>query len=385
MDGGGLFFRDTWVEVDLDCIAENVKQTRKLLPKDVAIIAVVKANGYGHGAVQVAKTALEAGASYLAVAFMDEALAIRNEGIDAPILVLGATRTEDINIAAENQITLTVFQEEWLKRAQEQLKENVKITLHLKIDTGMGRIGIKSRSNLEAIEKLAADDPRIDLEGVFTHFATADETDLSYYYMQLNRFNEMISAFKNKPTMIHASNSAAALRNAGSYFSGIRLGISMYGLSPSLEMANNLPFPLCEAFSLRTEIIHVKKLMPGEKVSYGGTYKAENEEWIGTLPIGYADGWIRKLQGQEILINGMRAPIVGRICMDQCMVKLPNKVETGTVVTLIGKDGQEMISVNEIAKKLETINYEITCMISNRVPRLYKKSGVTVAIGNAIL
>lgn len=385
MDGEGLFFRDTWAEVDLDCIAKNVSLTKSLLPKDVAIIAVVKANGYGHGALQTAKTALSAGASYLAVAFMDEALALRHKGIDAPILVLGATRSEDINTAVENDITLTIFQKEWLIEAKRQLKKDARITLHLKIDTGMGRIGIREKSELEAIERLVSEDPRIDLEGVFTHFATADETDLSYYQEQLKRFNEMITVFKNRPRMIHASNSAATLRKAGANFNGIRLGISMYGLTPSLEIEGELPFPLCEAFSLRTKIIHVKKLMPGEKVSYGGTYEAKEEEWIGTLPIGYADGWIRKLQDQEVLVNGMRAPIVGRICMDQCMVKLPNKVEIGTIVTLIGKDGGGRISANEIANKLETINYEITCMISNRVPRIYKKAGETVAIGNAIL
>lgn len=385
MDGEGLFFRDTWAEVDLDCIANNVRKTKNLLPKDVAVIAVVKANGYGHGAVQTAKTALSAGASYLAVAFMDEALALRHKGIDAPILVLGATRSEDVNIAAENHITLTVFQKEWLIQAKEQLKKDARITLHLKIDTGMGRIGVRDKSELEAIEKMITEDLRFDLEGVFTHFATADETDLSYYQKQLDGFKDMITAFKNKPRMIHASNSAAALRKAGANFNGIRLGISMYGLTPSLEIEGELPFPLCEAFSLRTKIIHVKKLMPGDKVSYGGTYEAKEEEWIGTLPIGYADGWIRKLQNQEVLVNGMRAPIVGRICMDQCMVKLPNKVETGTVVTLIGKDGRERISVNEIANKLETINYEVTCMISNRVPRIYKQAGETIAVGNPIL
>lgn len=385
MDGEGLFFRDTWAEVDLDCISENVRQTRKLLPDDVAIIVVVKANAYGHGAVEVAKTALANGASCLAVAFMDEALAIRRKGIDAPILVLGATRAEDINVAAENNFILTVFQEDWLKQARKHLKKDARITLHLKIDTGMGRIGIKDRTELEAIENLAAEDPRFDLAGAFTHFATADETDLSYFHKQLSHFKEMLSAFKNKPRMIHASNSAAALRKTGADFNGIRLGISMYGLTPSMEIEKDIPFPLHEAFSLRTKIIHVKKLMPGEKVSYGGTYEAQEEEWIGTLPIGYADGWIRKLQGQEVLINGMRAPIVGRICMDQCMVKLPGKMEPGTTVTLIGRDGGDMISVNEIARKLETINYEVTCMISNRVPRMYKRAGQTIAIGNAIL
>ena len=252
------------------------------MPEDVEIIAVVKANAYGHGAEQVAKTALSSGASALAVAFMDEGLALRKKGIDAPILVLGASRAEDVNIAAEHDLTLTVFQEEWLKEAIKHLKDaNIS---HLKIDTGMGRIGIRDRSELEAIEEMAAADPRLDLAGAFTHFATADEADLSYFHQQLQRFKEMLSLFKNKPRMIHASNSAATLRKAGADFNGIRLGISMYGLAPSVEMEKELPFPLHEAFSLRTKIVQVKKMKPGERISYGGTYRTEGKNGSQPFP-----------------------------------------------------------------------------------------------------
>jgi alanine racemase len=380
-----MFYRDTWVEIDLDNIAENVRQTKKLLPENVQMIAVVKANGYGHGDVQVAETALAEGASYLAVAFLDEALALREKGITAPILVLGASRPEDVNIASKNQITLTVFQEEWLQKAKGFLDKDLNITVHLKIDSGMGRIGVRSREELRAVESLIKEDNRFQLEGAFTHFATADEMDRSYFQQQLDRFNEMLSFLTSKPKLIHASNSAATLRKLSPFFNGIRLGISMYGLTPSLEIEKELPFPLKEAFTLRTKVIHVKKLHPGDKVSYGATYEASEEEWIGTLPIGYADGWIRRLQGQEVLVDGMRTPIVGRICMDQCMIRLPYKVEVGTIVTLIGKDGSEGISINEIASKLDTINYEIPCIISNRVPRVYKKSGETVAMKNLLL
>jgi alanine racemase len=159
----------------------------------------------------------------------------------------------------------------------------------------------------------------------------------------------------------------------------------MYGLTPSIEMEKEIPFPLKEAFSLRSRLVHVKKLEKGEKISYGATYESEGEEWIGTIPIGYADGWIRKLRGQEVLVDGMRSPIVGRICMDQCMIRLPYYVPVGTTVTLIGAQKGQFLSVNEIAAKLETINYEVPCIIANRIPRLYKQGGQTVDLKNALL
>lgn len=385
MENQEQFFRDTWVEVDLDGIKENVQQMKAMLPSDVEMIAVVKANGYGHGDVQVARTALEGGATRLAVAFLDEAIALRKKGIDVPILVLGATPSQYVKVAAQFQITLTVFQEQWVHEVKDLLQEDETITVHLKLDTGMGRIGIRDKAALQMIEALIKEDDRIYLEGVFTHFATADSLDLSYYQQQLKRFEEMLEAFHDKPKMIHASNSAASLRGKSTFFNGIRYGIAMYGLSPSPEIKEELPFPLKESFTLRTKLVHVKKINPGERVSYGGTYEAEEEEWIGTLPIGYADGWIRKLQGQEVLINGMRVPIVGRICMDQCMIKLPSELPVGTVVTLIGGEQDEYISIDEIAEKLETINYEVPCLISTRVPRVYVKSGKQVDVKNTVL
>lgn len=379
------FYRDTWVEVDLDCISENVAEVKNLLPKDVAIFAVVKANAYGHGDDQVAKTALAAGAVYLAVAFMDEAIALRNKGITAPILVLGATRPQDVKVASEFNITLTVFQEEWLHEAEKYLPQKAKLLVHIKVDTGMGRIGVRSSEELKAIEEVLSHDERFFLEGIFTHFATADELDNSYFEQQLSRFEKIISVLKKQPKYIHSSNSAAAIRFPKAYFNAVRLGIAMYGLTPSPEMEKEIPFPLKEAFSLKAKLVHVKKLPKGEKVSYGATYESGDEEWIGTIPIGYADGWIRKLQGQEVLVNGKRSPIVGRICMDQCMIRLPEQVPLGTTVTLIGSQVDDMISVNEIAAKLETINYEVTCMIAKRVPRLYKQGGEIVELKNYLL
>lgn len=385
MEEQGYFYRDTWAEVDLDYITENVTSVRKHLPQDVTIIAVVKANAYGHGDVQVAQTALEAGASYLAVAFMDEAIALRNKGIKAPILVLGASRPEDVEVAAKFAITLTVFQKEWVQEAGKHLADDQSISVHIKLDTGMGRIGIRNAEELLSIQQLIAEDERFQLEGVYTHFATADELDQTYFQQQLELFEKMIAALPERPKYIHSSNSAAALRFPKAYFNAVRIGIAMYGLTPSLEMEPEIPFALKEAFSLHSRLVHVKKLEKGDKVSYGATYESEEEEWIGTIPIGYADGWIRKLQGQEVLVAGERSPIVGRICMDQCMIRLPRYVPIGTTVTLIGTQENQFISVNEVAKKLETINYEVPCIIANRVPRLYKKNGKVVDLKNDLL
>lgn len=385
MSEQGYFYRDTWAEVDLDYILSNVSSVKKLLPPKVEIIAVVKANAYGHGDVKVAESALKAGATYLAVAFMDEAIALRNKGIKAPILVLGATRPEDVELALKFDITITVFQIEWIKAAQSYLPKDRVLPVHIKLDTGMGRIGIRTKEELVAVEQMISNDERLEIEGIFTHFATADEVDQTYFNQQIELFHDLLTVLEEQPKYIHCSNSAAALRFSKANFNAVRLGIAMYGLTPSPEIEHEIPFPLKEAFSLRSRLVHVKKLDKGDKVSYGATYEAETEEWIGTIPIGYADGWIRRLQGQEVLVEGKRVPIVGRICMDQCMVKLPHEVAVGTTVTLIGRENEEFISVNEIAQKLETINYEVPCIISTRVPRLYKQGGKIVVLKNYLL
>lgn len=383
--GKQTFYRDTWAEINLDHIYYNVQSLKRILPEKVTLFAVVKANAYGHGDVQVARTALRAGASYLAVAFIDEAIALRKKGITAPILVLGASRPEDVTLAAEQDIALTVFQQEWLLKAKETLKTNKQVRVHIKVDTGMGRIGVRTKQELKEVESLIRENPCFYLEGVFTHFATADQLDRTYYKQQVALFNGLLGSLQQRPDIVHCSNSAASLRFPESYFNGVRMGISMYGLSPSLEIVSVLPFPLREAFSLQTKLIHVKQIRQGEKVGYGATYEAGENEWIGTLPIGYADGWIRKLQGQDVLVDGKRTPLVGRVCMDQSTVKLPSIFPLGTVVTLIGTQGTETISVNEIAKKLETINYEVTCMISNRIPRVFIKEGKIVEVVNGLL
>ncbi|KAA9017101.1 alanine racemase [Niallia endozanthoxylica] len=382
--GAQQFYRDTWAEINLDNIYYNVESLKKILPEKVVLFAVVKANAYGHGDIQAARTAISAGASYAAVALLDEAIALRKKGFTEPVLVLGTSRPENAALAAEYDITLTVFQKEWIDKAKECLKESKPVKLHMKVDSGMGRIGVKTKEELKDVESAIRENSCFYLEGVFTHFATADESDKTYFNQQLASFNELLESFEQRPELVHASNSAASFRYPESYFNGVRLGISMYGLSPSREIETELPYPLKEAFSLRTRLVHVKEIKSGEKVGYGATYEAKAPEWIGTLPIGYADGWIRKLRGKEVLVDGKRVQIAGRICMDQTMIKLPNHLPLGTEVTLIGRQGNEFISVNEIADELETINYEITCMMSNRIPRVYIQGGQIVEVVNGL-
>ncbi|WAA09246.1 alanine racemase [Fervidibacillus albus] len=380
----GEFYRDTWAEINLDAISENIKNIRKYLPSETEIMAVVKADGYGHGALEVAKIALRSGASHLAVAILDEAIFLRKQGIEAPILVLGYCPPEYAPIAKTYDIALTVYQREWLKLADVQLKGGP-LRVHVKCDTGMGRIGVREEKELSKLIEFIDRSPSFLLDGIFTHFAKADSKDSSYYEEQLKKFVQCLQSVDAKPKWIHAGNSAASLLYKDGLFNTVRIGIAMYGLSPSPEISEDLPISLQEAFSLHSKLIHVKKVEKGAKIGYGCTYTAEEEEWIGTIPIGYADGWIRALQGQTVLVDGKRVPIVGRICMDQCMVKLPKRYPVGTVVTLIGKQGSEYISVDEIATKLETINYEVVCLISDRVPRVYKMENQKIKRVNKIL
>ncbi len=382
------FYRDTWVEVDLDAIHENVRHARETIPEDVELFAVVKANAYGHGAAAVARTALEAGANRLAVAFLDEALAMRAAGITVPILVLGAVRPQDVNIAAANNIALPVFNSEWLNQAKKVWNESQPLHLHVTFDSGMGRIGIRQKSELIACLTELNDIPAFEIEGAFTHFATADELDTTYFEKQYATFKEQIQWLEEmhgRPALIHCANSATSLRFADCLFNAARIGIIMYGLTPSPEMSPLLPYDLKEAFSLHSKIVHVKQIERGECVSYGATYTAQGKEWIATVPIGYADGWIRKLQGFEVLVDGVKAPIVGRICMDQLMIRLPHPLPVGTHVILIGKQGSETVSANDVAAYLGTINYEVTCMINFRVPRVFRKNGQIVEIENLLV
>ncbi|PRO65900.1 alanine racemase [Alkalicoccus urumqiensis] len=373
------FYRDTWAEVDLDAIHSNTKNLRGLLDENVQIMAVVKADGYGHKAVPTAEEALAAGAQWLGTALLDEAIALREAGITAPILVLGMIRPEDVVTAAANDIIVTAFQPWWLERAEKAAAASGQsFDYHIKIDSGMHRLGLKTNEEIDAFASRAASAEFGRAVGMFTHFAQADEQETSYVEEQTARFQEVADRLESVIGSIpvrHCANSAAAMRFPEAGFSLVRFGISMYGLTPSPSITADLPFALKPAFSLHSRITHVKTLEPGDTVSYGRTYTAESRERAATVPIGYADGWIRMHQGGDVLVNGQRCPIIGRICMDQMIIRVPEGIESGELVTLIGAQGSEYVSMEEAAARLDTINYEIPCVISARVPRLLQKQG----------
>lgn len=365
--------RQTWAEVNLDHIGYNIRQMKKKLPQNTEMISVVKADGYGHGSVQVAKKALESGASALAVALLEEALVLREAGIQAPILVLGYVPAQFTPLASENDITLTFFQLDWLKELHQYSFEK-QLHLHMKWDTGMGRIGITSEKELIDILEELKKHPDVSCNGIFTHFAAADEEDLGFFHQQKERFNRMLDLFQEKtsqPVSVHVGNSAASIRFPADMYDYIRFGVAMYGLYPSSAVRAENEISLKPSFSLFSKLVHVKQVSAGETVSYGQAYTAERDEWIGTIPIGYGDGWSRKLQGFHVLVNGKHMPIVGKVCMDMMMVKLDQKYEVGTEVTLIGEQKGASISMDDVADYLETINYEIPCMLNDRVPRKY--------------
>ena len=392
-DYSNAFYRDAWAEINLSAIEENVRALKELYKdQKTTVMAVVKADGYGHGALEAANAAIEGGASFLGVAILDEALALREAGISLPILVLGRVRPENASLAAKLSISVTVFSHSWLKQAKEVMvreETQEQLSIHLKCDTGMGRLGFLEKEEVVEVVEFFKVTKEFRLEGLYTHFATADEVDTTYYVTQYDQFKgyiQLIEKLGMQIPYIHCANSAAALRFIDKAFSMVRFGISMYGLTPSIEIKELLPFPLKPAFSLKVRLSQVKKVKEGTSISYGATYTAKEDEWIGTLPIGYADGWIRahSTNHGSVLIDGVMAPFVGRICMDQCMVKLPGPVTEGTVVTLIGASGDASVTMDDVAHRLQTINYEIPCVIGKRVPRVYYQDGEIISVRNDI-
>lgn len=369
------YFRPTKALINLKAIQKNVQHLKSLLQPNVKIIAVVKANAYGHGDVEVAKSAIEAGANILAVATPEEALHLRRHFPSIEIILLGFSPIQFVPHAVEQNITLTVYSIDWVKQVNTRCNLSKSLKIHIKVDTGMGRIGVTSIEELLQLYEEITFNEQLEVEGIFTHFATADEDDESYFTKQVNKFNKFVNALPQRPQMVHAANTATIYMKDPLYqFDAVRFGISMYGLAPSDYVKSNCPVLLHPAFSLETELTAIKEIQPGESIGYGKTYTATKRSYIGTIPMGYADGLLRKLSGQDVLIDGKRVPIVGRICMDQCMILLPTAYNIGEKVTLIGKQQDEEITFDEWAMKLDTINYEVPCTITSRVPRIFFKN-----------
>lgn len=355
--------------VNLAHIRYNLNQVMAHLPDCTQAWAVVKANAYGHGSVEVARY-LEEAVTGFCLSNMDEAMELRQAGIQAPLLVMGIVPVEAVSIAIEHDIRLTIASEEWFE-ALLQKEESVEgLKVHLKLDTGMGRIGFRQLSSLKRVVE-ALPNKGIVFDGIFTHFATADERDDQQFQAQLALFKEMLSALPEQPRMVHASNSATAIWHGETVFDAVRLGDVLYGLNPSGH-ALGVPYEVKPALTLTSELVHVKEVEAGTSIGYGATYHSDRREWIGTLPIGYADGVTRDLQGYHVLVDGQKCEMVGRVSMDQITIRLPKAYPLGTLVTLIGADGDEVVTVQDWADYRQTINYEVVCLLTDRLPRVYK-------------
>lgn len=383
------FYRPTWVEISLDALRYNLGSFRGSLPAGMRIMAVVKADAYGHGAVQVARECMAQGAEYLAVAFMDEALELRRAGITDPVLVLGYTPAEAVALAVKYDITINVYSWDVLEALAARSSGEPPVRIHIKMDSGMGRLGLNRVEEAIAFIERALELPGVEVEGLFTHYACADETDKTYTLDQHRRFDRVVGHFQGKGITfpyIHAGNTATAIDSPEISYNMVRLGIGMYGLYPSEEVKRER-VELRPVMSLKTRVVMLKSMEEGAGVSYGALYHASEGEQVATLAVGYADGFSRMLTGKaQALIRGKRVPVVGRVCMDQCMISLHEVAgaKLGDEVVMFGEQEGERLTAEELAAHLGTVNYEIVCMISHRVPRVYVEDGRVVNTVNLL-
>ncbi|MBO6305258.1 MAG: alanine racemase [Selenomonadaceae bacterium] len=362
--------RDAWAKINLSAIRNNFQIIMSKLTKGTKLCAVVKANAYGHGAEQIARVALDMGAYYLAVATVDEGVELRKAGITAPILILGLSPKESANEIVYYDLTQGVAELSLAEAISRAASEQGKIAkLHLKAETGMGRIGANAK-DAPQLAKNIAELENIELEGIYSHFAAADEKDKSFVKIQLEVFTKVIENCENlgvKFKLRHIAESAAILEIPEAHLDMARAGIIEYGLFPSAEVSHSAP--LKEAFTLQAKIVFLKTIEKGESVGYGREFIAKRKSKIATLPIGYADGYIRAFKKGEVSVRGKRCKIAGRVCMDQVMIDVTDvpDVAVGDIVTLFGGD----IPIDEAAGFIDTINYELPCLVGGRVPRVY--------------
>jgi alanine racemase len=383
-----------WVEINLDNIAQNVREIKKRLKSGVRLMGVVKADAYGHGVQETAKTILENGADALAVAFIDEAVQLRKCGIAVPILILGNSSEDSIDDLLKYDITPTVFTMDFAKALSEKAEMTGKTTkVHVKADTGMHRIGFvygnsfeEQKSTIEKIIEISKL-PNIEIEGIFTHLSTSDEEDESYTYAQFKKFKDLTESLENKGLKIpvrHIANSAALVRFPELQMDMVRAGVIMYGMYPS-QAVDYGDLKLMPAMSFKTRIINIKDVAEGADISYGRTYTTAKPSKIATIAVGYADGYSRTLSGKaEVVANGKKVKQLGRICMDQCMIDVTNvnNINIGDEVILFGADENAELPIEELAANIGTINYELPCVINNRVPRCYVKNNKRIKIHN---
>lgn len=369
--------RPLWVEIDLSAIKHNVKEAMKVVGNNVRIMAVVKANAYGHGAAQVARAACEAGATCLGVAIPGEGALLREAGIIQPIHVLSEAAIDAAPVILKYDLTATIYTLKAARALSEAARQRgTTVKVHVKVDTGMNRVGLSPERAADFLREIN-DLKGLEVEGIFTHFSEADDPESDYTNYQIRRFKQLLAELEEQgicPPVKHAANSAAVYLHPDSHFDMVRIGISLYGLHPSEVTRGRIN--LMPAFSLKARLSYVKQLASGEGVSYNRTYTTVQDTVIGTVPAGYGDGYSRLFSNKvQVLIGGGRHPAVGNICMDQFLVDLGagSIAKADDEVVLIGRQGGEEISVDELASILGTINYEIVCMINARVPRVYKE------------
>ena len=363
--------RAAWVEIDLGAIAHNYKEIRKHMQPDAKLCAVVKADAYGHGAIAVARKAIAAGAEYLAVATISEAMKLREAGFTTPLLILGLTKPDSSFDIVDAELTQTVCRIDLVQAlSAEAVAQGKRVKVHLAVDTGLGRIGVRPEDAAHFARVITAM-PGIELEGVFSHFALADITDKTFSIEQIRRFQEAcdaIAAAGIEVPIRHIAESAAILDLPDVHFDMVRAGILQYGLWPSDEVTH--PLQLRPAMKFCARIVYIKTIPPGTSIGYGRNFIAARESRIATISVGYADGYLRAYKGGFVEVRGKRAPIAGRICMDQCMIDVTDipEAKLGDIVTLFGS---ETLTADDLARLANTISYEVLCLVSKHVSRIY--------------
>ena len=384
------FVKRTWAEVNINNIKHNFRKIKNKLNPKTKLLCVLKADAYGHGSEFLVREYEKMGADFFGVSNLDEAMQLRKAGARKPILIFGYTPSECADILANNSISQTVFSLEYAKQLQIQCKnKGVNIKAHIKIDTGMSRIGFfaqNEESRKKSINEILEINnmPEIEIEGMFTHFSVADDTanEKNYTLMQINNFKNIINSLESKKLHIplkHCCNSGGMINFPDMHLDMVRAGIILYGLYPSEEIAKKISLQL--SMSLKTVISQIKIIPKGTSVSYGRTFVADKEIKIASVAIGYADGYsIKFSNNSEMIVRGKRSKVLGRVCMDQLMIDVSDVdgVREGDVVTVFGGDDENYISVDELAKNIGTINYEIVCLIGKRVPRVYFENGEIV-------
>ena len=381
--------RPVWAEIDLDILANNMRNIKKLAGNK-EVMAVVKADAYGHGALDVAPCLLENGASRLAVAMLTEAIELRNNNITAPIMILGYTPLYLGEDLINYDIEQTIYDLDYAKELSSlAISFNKKAKVHIALDTGMGRIGfLPSDESFNFIREICTLDG-LDVIGIFTHFSSSDEKDKEYTQYQFNQIYDFINKLENEGINIplkHACNSAAIIDMPNTYLDSVRAGIILYGYYPSNEVQKE-NLSIKPALTLKAKIAHVKELESGMYISYNRTFKTSRKSKIATIPIGYADGYIRTLKHEaRVIVNGKLAPIVGNICMDQFMIDVTDidDVNTGAEVILLGESNNIKFNADDLAKCMNSINYEVLCLLKKRVPRAYIKNGQIIHVKNNV-